>query len=61
MFQKLFLKSGKLSDTQKKEDPLTIIFKGAMEVSEWFLMWDMDFRRYFSKALTEHKEIQVCV
>ncbi|XP_021929596.1 mucin-3A-like isoform X2 [Zootermopsis nevadensis] len=56
--EKLFFKSEKLTDRQKREDPLTIIFKGEMEVAEWFLILDMEFRRYFSKALTECKRLQ---
>jgi hypothetical protein len=60
MFQKLFFKSEKLTDRQKREDPLTIIFRGDIEVAEWFLIWDMDFRKYLSAALTECKRLQVC-
>jgi hypothetical protein len=56
----LFVKSEKLTETEKKHDPLTIVFKSDMEVAEWFLSWDMVFRKYTSKALTGCMEIQVC-
>ncbi|PNF35661.1 hypothetical protein B7P43_G17472 [Cryptotermes secundus] len=56
--EQLFVKSEKLTETEKKEDPLTIVFKSDMEVAEWFLSWDMVFRKYTSKALTGCMEVQ---
>ena len=57
----MFCKSEKLTNTKKEKDPLIIVFKSEMEVAEWFLIWDLAFRRHISNALTQNKEIQVCV
>jgi len=57
----MFCKSEKLINTKKKKDPLIIVFKSEMEVAEWFLIWDLAFRKHISNALTQNEEIQVRV
>jgi hypothetical protein len=61
VIQKLFVKAEKLTEAEKEQDPLTIVFKSDMEVAEWFLSWDTVFRKYISKALTGCMGIQVCI
>jgi hypothetical protein len=56
--EKMFCKSEKLTNTKNKKDPLIIVFKSEMEVAEWFLIWDLAFRKHISNALTKNKDIQ---